>query len=1161
MVTAFFDKTIAAVAAFLTATTIIGGAAEAGTCPIVPAASHGQVVQTAAGELSTFLGEIYPGESFPVESEVPTAGSCVVLGVPSKGGTIAELVSASQVAKPGEFVVTHTTAGDVRIGAIAGSDPKAVLDGVYSLLEQKLGYGFYLNENAHESVATGSFSFDQWDLTAYPLVAERSTLPWHNFLTGPTVWDHDDWLSYVRQVARMRYTHIFIHNYSNNPMLEWTFNGYTKPIGWLNSSKKGRTYAVDHVWDARNMVGADGVIGPNEPVVGSDSADVPDERRAEAAKNMMGDVFAEAAKYGVGFLYAIDIGTHAANPVGMITSTLPASARISSGGKYLVNPDTPEGYSYWKTYIEQLVSDYPEVSSFVTWIRVAGTPATNLKYEDMPADWKSDYDAKLATDTKADTRLAPCAYYWARVSTAWRKVLDEMGRSDIDVGYGSWSWEFEKFFAANLFHPADMRMYVSDYMKKLGKSSFAADLNYIAQKRDITVIDWAQHDDRESYGRPYVPEENYADVMASHKVTGFSVTHWYTRPLDFFFKNVMNQVWSNTKNENALETCGKMAADYWGAAEKSQGTDYLNRWLQKCPMFGTENYGYMAKENKFNTSNVSWVAGECDARIAMLNQMQDSNLSEMGQKRKEFFVRHEEWVKSIHQQTARLHAGTRDAIEASAPDNSIVKFAEAARVLGVTPGDKGMLCHLNFTWLPYFIQLSQQYGLTPYRINLFPTNHDTLARKPGSKTFYYDREQRGWCGLGEKETGVPAKQDTSFGPVSTEEDVCGTWLESSESFSIDITDIIGTPAELSAGDYTVMLLFPAHLADTEDQRVVRVKIGGKDMGTVDVFEQGAVMQKVYSGVSLGSGKLTVSIDKVKGNPVLAGVVLSTDPASVGVRRDYSVPHAEDPRMEPFLTGSRPGTPAQPKSPQNRPVQGENKSQPAGSDGSSDQSSRSVPAARYGAEFAYAVETVPAAAPRSEFEQTAADVAAEPGVEVSAHACPRQSTPPVREHSDLAEESGLPANTAPAVPVRDDLVNVEAVWASSFSGRNLPDRAVDGDPQTHWAPRSEQTAWIECKVAPGASAKGLELTWYGMRGGDDAELTVLGSTDREDFRPLTTAKLRGRGHNKVECRFEPTTAAHLRVEITSGDTQSRLPRVIEMAVVGEQRHDLSASAGN
>ena len=69
------------------------------------------------------------------------------------------------------------------------------------------------------------FVFEDWDVSDYPLVPTRLVFNWHNFLSGCSTWDLEQWRLWIAQSQKMGYNAVMVHAYGNNPMAGFRFRG------------------------------------------------------------------------------------------------------------------------------------------------------------------------------------------------------------------------------------------------------------------------------------------------------------------------------------------------------------------------------------------------------------------------------------------------------------------------------------------------------------------------------------------------------------------------------------------------------------------------------------------------------------------------------------------------------------------------------------------------------------------------------------------------------------------------------------------------------------------------------------------------------------------------------------------------------------------------
>jgi len=261
------------------------------------------VLHTAAEELQGLLSAAYPDDSFRCVADLPDAGAAILLGTRTEGSLIAEWVQPEQVAADGAFVAGVGSHQGRSVAYVCGQDAGATLRGMYQVLDRQYDFGFAMSFEASEAVRPGPFDLEPWQLADQPRIPERFLFAWFNYLEVNGTWSLADWRQALRNGASLGFNQVFFHCYANDPLLEFTHNGQTKRVGWRNSSRKGRTYAVEHLWDVRRQVGGelyDGpVFGSEGAAVLPDGSDtVPDEERVQAARALMVDVMAMAKAYG-----------------------------------------------------------------------------------------------------------------------------------------------------------------------------------------------------------------------------------------------------------------------------------------------------------------------------------------------------------------------------------------------------------------------------------------------------------------------------------------------------------------------------------------------------------------------------------------------------------------------------------------------------------------------------------------------------------------------------------------------------------------------------------------------------------------------------------------------------------------------------------------------
>ena len=232
---------------------------------------------------------------------------------------------------------------------------------------------------------------------------DRIVFDWHNFLSGCSTWNLPETGSVDRQSQKMGYNAIMVHAYGNNPMVSFTFNGKTKPVGYLSTTVKGRDWSTMHVNDVRRLWGGEvfnaaGLRRRRGAWCRTTSA----RQRRRSSCTACSPTRQQRA---MDVYFAVDVDTVSANPQELIR-TLPRGRALrhpaqavawmgqQAGKMWLANPDTPEGYRYYKAQVEALLKAYPQITCLVVWFRHGRTPWMEMKVSEMPPHWQEEYRAR-----------------------------------------------------------------------------------------------------------------------------------------------------------------------------------------------------------------------------------------------------------------------------------------------------------------------------------------------------------------------------------------------------------------------------------------------------------------------------------------------------------------------------------------------------------------------------------------------------------------------------------------------------------------------------------------------------------------------------------------------------------------------------------------------
>jgi hypothetical protein len=822
--------------------------------PIVLAVPATAAEQIAARTLAQQLGQLYPREQFLPAEALPESGQCILLGTAASAPRTRACLTAAAMTNAEAYVIATFAEGPRRLGLVAGTDARGVACGVYALLE-KLGCGFYLSGDVLPQPRTEPFSFAGWALTNSPLAGDRLVCEWHNFLSGCSTWNLPEWTQWIEQSHKAGFNGIMVHAYGNNPMVTFEFNGKAKPVGYLSTTARGRDWSTMHVNDVRRLWGGHVF---DAPVFGAEASLGPEEYRAEAARFATG------------------------------------------GGKFwLADPDTLEGYRYYRAQVDALLAAYPQITCLVPWFRTGGTPWMDFTPAEMPPRWQEEFQAEVArTPDAAKLWHAHNLFGLGKIIRACQHALKETGHNRVQVAAGTWDFKF--LAPADRFFPPGVKLIGLDYNvlsghPQLGDAASREVLRAVGAHRPVLPVIWAHHDDGNYLGRPHTPFAGFASKLADAHACGFGIIHWTTRPLDLFFASHARQVWSDSKDEPLSVTCLDTAAKSFGESARDTLAQYLERWVTDAPKFARETGDLLIDRPMTNVEEV--VAG-CRQRLKLLAAVDQASLTPQQRDRVAYFQGLEEFIAAIHQTHSALQrsqallksgdrAGARAAMAECHPEAVIEQFAKFSSLGGITRGEQGLVVSLNLRWLPHYLRQRQALGLEAARFNFAPTSPDKLAQSPGKFTWHFDAHHQIWQTLGAEETGAStfvlppkAKVTLSANLPGVDGEICRAGIESGQPIQITLGPVMGGAA-LPQGDYEVSLLFVKPSATAQGQRVFDLSLGGSLASPIrerlDLSHPAGgpqrVVEKSYRVKMPRPGRLTLTLTPVTGKALISGAVV------------------------------------------------------------------------------------------------------------------------------------------------------------------------------------------------------------------------------------------------------------------------------------------------
>lgn len=704
----------------------------------------------ATSELVRYLSGIYPDVSFHVVNDGSEAEILLMLNSQLNG------LGYSDVEVPDVEEGFRIVPRDNKL-LIISPDERGLLNAVYSLLEQQ-GCGFYISGDRLPDPKKWN-GFSNWGMEDQPILGDRSLFNWHNFLSGCTGWDLEDWKLWIDHANKMRYNGIMLHAYGNNPMFSYDYLGETKPTGYLNNSANGRDWGNQHVNDVRRMTGGEIFDGP---VYGARPSFASEDDKVAEVTKMMFEVFEYAEQRRTRIIFALDFDTWMTHPANIVEK-LPRDALFELNGYLTPNPEHPEGYKFYRNQVKELLHKYPQIDELTVWSRspsnkvisVLGTIWMAFPYDRFPETWKEEYKGELSKNESLEDDLRTQGLFaFSKLVEAIKQAAAEI-KPALEIGYGSWGFEWLEIADILLpkgigFRPLDARItFDTDAAREF--------LSTVGDRREIHPVIWAHHDDFAYIGRPYTPYKNLSDLISERRISGLGILHWTTHPLDLYFTGTSRQLWRASANEPVQSTVRSFVTATFGQPDEEL-VDYFYDWLTRGPIFGRETSDHFMDLGKRHwKSNLEpWdkMIQDAKRRLQDLDAVTEESRNDYWKYQKgmeQFYISFFENQQAFDTAYRWLENGeigsARDLMAGADPDITIEKYVDAMQNIGFTSGEEALVLSLNTRWKTDFVNLKQRLGMEPVRIRFSPTRHDPLAQVPGVNTYHIDETGRWWICL------------------------------------------------------------------------------------------------------------------------------------------------------------------------------------------------------------------------------------------------------------------------------------------------------------------------------------------------------------------------------------------------------------------------------
>ena len=181
-------------------------------------------------------------ELLPVES-LPTSGDLILVGNQNRALVQNLALSINHNSEPAGFVLKTLELNSRKILVVSGNGGEGTLAAAYRYAEKDesqggLGIFFGLAEDVIPDSPLDNFSLAiNLDEAGEPLFQIRGLNPWHDFPSGPDIWNADDYCAIISQLPKLGMNFIGLHTYTQyNEYYHYenqTFQRGPEPNVWI----------------------------------------------------------------------------------------------------------------------------------------------------------------------------------------------------------------------------------------------------------------------------------------------------------------------------------------------------------------------------------------------------------------------------------------------------------------------------------------------------------------------------------------------------------------------------------------------------------------------------------------------------------------------------------------------------------------------------------------------------------------------------------------------------------------------------------------------------------------------------------------------------------------------------------------------------------------
>jgi hypothetical protein len=401
----------------------------------------------------------------------------------------------------------------------------------------------------------------------------RGTLPWHNFLSGPTAWNEEDYERYLERLKALGLNFVGFHCYTGGaeryapyvePMIRIEYRDVV-PLAGFDTSSTAR-------WGYRPLLVRDFAFGTSElfelppgakafgarcAILATDNED-----RYRRAQLLIRRVLEMAHERQIQMAIGFEFGIHPPE----FSSIVPPDSWIR--GAMLPDPTHPASIEILRATIDDVLKAYPGIDWIWLWLHEhtmhVGQARLSGSFQDL-----YDKEASLFGRDGGDGAKFTGVWSLAYVREAYSYLRRRSPK--VKVAIGGWGGGAQlPAILQGLDKVLPKDIVFTCLNSNQGWSSQPEFLAEIAKDRPVWAIPWLEGDAKLWHPQPRVKlMREHVKLAAAQKLDGVVAIHWRTEEtrlnLDAFARFAIDPADEATVEDMYVEDCRRLFGTSAGA--------------------------------------------------------------------------------------------------------------------------------------------------------------------------------------------------------------------------------------------------------------------------------------------------------------------------------------------------------------------------------------------------------------------------------------------------------------------------------------------------------------------------------------------------------------------------------------------------------------------